>query len=47
VLRTSLLEYYFKETSSVVQKSLGALIGAVATVALEEKSWPELMQIIG
>lgn len=30
-----------------MQKSIGALIGAVATVALEDNGWPELMQVIG
>jgi len=46
-IKTSLLEFYFNEKSSMVQKALGALIGAVATIALEDKQWPELMQVIG
>lgn len=46
-VKATLLDCYFKEKSNIVQKSIGALIGAVATVALEDKQWPELMQVIG
>ncbi len=35
-VKAAFLAAYFAERSPLVQKSLGALIGAVATVALEE-----------
>ncbi|MFN9944392.1 MAG: hypothetical protein ACK56I_33475 [bacterium] len=46
IIKQILLQLFFSEPVSLVKKSIGVLIGFVATIALENNNWIELLQEI-